>query len=197
MKKALITRRAGFVDSRLAEKLVERSYQIAILDDLSTRKRENTVRLLNNQSTTSVRGSATELKLIKKLVNNADYVFYPAAIPSVPHNIDNHPDSYRVHVDGTLSTYRPRQAPDSQYAAAIPKSIKRVSRENPLIIFGDDEQTRASRLLKMLLRTILRENMKLIHGEPRPEDMRHSLTDITRTRTFTYDPRYDLESGLQ
>lgn len=41
-----------------------------------------------------------------------------------------------------FNVYGPRQNPDSQYAAVIPRFIKRAAEGNPLIIFDDGEQTR-------------------------------------------------------
>ena len=41
-----------------------------------------------------------------------------------------------------FNVYGPRQDPNSQYAAVIPRFIKRVSEGNPPIIFGDGDQTR-------------------------------------------------------
>jgi len=41
-----------------------------------------------------------------------------------------------------FNVYGPRQDPDSQYAAVIPKFIKRSCEGNPPVIFGDGEQTR-------------------------------------------------------
>ena len=41
-----------------------------------------------------------------------------------------------------FNIYGPRQDPNSQYAAVIPKFIKRVSQGKPPIIFGDGKQTR-------------------------------------------------------
>ena len=41
-----------------------------------------------------------------------------------------------------FNVYGPRQDPNSEYAAVIPKFIKRVSEGKPLIIFDDGEQTR-------------------------------------------------------
>ncbi len=41
-----------------------------------------------------------------------------------------------------FNVYGPRQDPNSEYAAVIPKFIKRISEGQPPIIFGDGEQTR-------------------------------------------------------
>jgi len=35
-----------------------------------------------------------------------------------------------------------------------------------------------------------------VHQKPRPGDVRHSLADISRARTFGYNPRFSLEEGL-
>jgi UDP-glucose 4-epimerase len=54
---------------------------------------------------------------------------------------------YRVYGLSTVclryfNVYGPRQDPDSQYAAVIPKFIKKALNGKPPIIFGDGEQTR-------------------------------------------------------
>ncbi len=41
-----------------------------------------------------------------------------------------------------FNVYGPRQDPDSQYAAVVPRFIKRCYDGNPPIVFGDGEQTR-------------------------------------------------------
>ena len=41
-----------------------------------------------------------------------------------------------------FNVYGPRQDPDSQYAAVVPRFIKRCYEGNPPIVFGDGEQTR-------------------------------------------------------
>jgi UDP-glucose 4-epimerase len=41
-----------------------------------------------------------------------------------------------------FNVYGPRQDPNSQYAAVIPRFIESVLRKNPPVIFGDGEQTR-------------------------------------------------------
>lgn len=41
-----------------------------------------------------------------------------------------------------FNVYGPKQNPDSEYAAVIPKFIQRVTRGEPPVIYGDGEQTR-------------------------------------------------------
>ena len=36
-----------------------------------------------------------------------------------------------------------------------------------------------------------------VHREPRPGDVKHSLADISRAKSFGYEPKYSLEEGLK
>jgi len=127
-----------------------------------------------------------------------------------------------------FNVYGPRQDPNSQYAAVIPRFIQRVSEGNPPIIFGDGEQTRdftfvkdaveanilaaesdasglvnisrgesisINELAKLIIGAI-GNNVKPIHQEPRPGDIKHSLADIAKARACGYKPKYSLEAGL-
>jgi UDP-glucose 4-epimerase len=51
-----------------------------------------------------------------------------------------------------FNVYGPKQDPDSQYAAVIPKFIKSISEGTPPIIFGDGEQTRDFTFVKDVVR---------------------------------------------
>jgi len=128
-----------------------------------------------------------------------------------------------------FNVYGPRQDPDSQYAAVIPRFIKRLSQSRPPVIFGDGEQTRdfvfvkdavtASILaaesnatgifnigrnesitinqLAVLIIRLVGNVIEPIHAEVRPDDIKHSLADISRARTFGYRPKWSLEDGLK
>ena len=148
-----------------------------------------------------------------------------------------------------FNVYGPRQDPNSQYAAVIPKFIQRVSEGKPPIIFGDGEQTRdftfikdvveanilaaesdatgvfniargesisinqlAQLILNLSKNSVKRKipynspspsgreleggGLQPIHEEPRLGDIKHSLADISKAKTFGYKPRYSLEEGL-
>ncbi len=128
-----------------------------------------------------------------------------------------------------FNVYGPKQSPDSQYAAVIPRFIRWASEGSPLIIFGDGEQTRdftfiadavetnilaaesnASGVfnigrgksitineLAQLVIKLTGNNVEPVHRESREGDIRHSLADISKARTFGYEPRYNLEEGLE
>ena len=211
MERAVVTGGAGFIGSHLTEELVKQGYQVTVIDDLSTGKPENIKHLKNDIE--FIKGSITDLSLLKKHLKSVVYVFHMAAISSVPKSVANPMASHAVNNTGTLNVlqaaaqnrirkfifmssasvygdtvtlpvkedmppkpkspyavdklsaeyycqafqtvfqlpgvclrcfnvYGPRQDPNSEYAAAIPKFIKLALEGKPLVIFGDGEQTR-------------------------------------------------------
>lgn len=213
MKKVVVTGGAGFIGSHLSDKLAESDYQVIILDDLSTGKMENIELLIKRDNVKFVKGSITDLTMLKEVLHGVQYVFHLAAIASVPRSISDPQLSHEVNTSGTLrvllaakdsgvskviyssssavygdtptlpqredmppspqspyavskltgeyycrvfqqvyslpavclryfNVYGPRQDPDSQYAAVIPKFIKMISQGRPPVIYGDGSQTR-------------------------------------------------------
>ncbi len=208
MMKAIITGGAGFIGSNLAE-VLSRDNEVIIVDDLSTGNDAN----IRGFEIELVKGSVTDLDLLRKVFKGADYVFHQAAIPSVPRSIKDPVSTNEANVTGTLkvliaardcsvkkvifassssaygdtpelpkredmnpnplspyavtklvgeyycnvfddvydlktaalryfNVYGPKQDPHSDYAAVIPKFIKRIQEGKPPIIYGDGNQTR-------------------------------------------------------
>ncbi len=211
-KKVLITGGAGFIGSNLAEELAEGN-EVVILDDLSSGRMDNIRGLLGNDKARFIKGSITDLDLLRQSFRDVDYVFHQAAIPGVPASVNDPVSSNIVNVNGTLNVliaardngvkkvvyasscavygdagvipitettllapkspyavtkltgeyycnvfnevyslptnslryfnvYGPRQNPNSEYAAVIPKFITKALAEEPLVIYGDGLQTR-------------------------------------------------------
>ena len=67
MSKVVVTGGAGFIGSHLADELVRRGYQVTILDNLSTGKKENIEPLIKQRRVSFVKGSITNLPLLQKL----------------------------------------------------------------------------------------------------------------------------------
>ena len=206
--KAIVTGGAGFIGSNLAE-VLSRDNEVIIVDDLSTGNEAN----ISGFEIELVKGSVTDLDLLRKIFEGADYVFHQAAIPSVPRSIKDPVRTNEANVTGTLNVliaardgdvkklifassssaygdtpelpkredmnpnplspyavtkligeyycnvfgevydlktaalryfnvYGPKQDPYSDYAAVIPKFIKRIQEGKPPIIYGDGNQTR-------------------------------------------------------
>jgi len=300
MKRVAVTGGAGFIGSHLAEELAGRGYYVIILDDLSTGRMENIADLLKKENVEFIRGSITELILLRELFQGVEYIFHQAALSSVPRSIEDPLTANEVNIKGTLNVlmaarenrvgkvvyassssvygnvlalpqredmppnpispyaltklageyycnifrqiyglptvclryfnvYGSRQDPQSQYAAAIPAFMERISQDLPPVIFGDGEQSRdftfiqdvvqanilaamndaegvynigsgksvtINQLAKAIL-NLLQKDLRPIHEEPRPGDPRHSLADISKARSFDYEPKWTLEDGLR
>ena len=300
MKKVVVTGGAGFIGSHLTQELIKRGSYVVIVDDLSTGNLNNVESVLRKGEADFIQGTVTDLALLQKAFDRAEYVFHQAAIPSVPRSIEYPLASHEANITGTLNVllaardagikkvvyassssvygdtptlpkkeemiprpqspyavtklageyycqtfqdvyalptaclryfnvYGPRQDPNSQYAAVVPKFIQRIAQGIPPMIFGDGEQTRdftfigdvveanilaaesdatgvfnigrgeriTVRELAGLTVSIMGRDMKPVHHEPRPGDVRHSLADITRAMGFGYSPAYDVQRGLK
>ena len=46
--------------------------------------------------------------------------------------------------------------------------------------------------------SILDKNLDIIHSDPRPGDIKHSLADISKAiKYFDYKPQFDINRGLE
>jgi UDP-glucose 4-epimerase len=76
---------------------------VAILDDLSTGKRENISGLLEKHNVQFVQDSITNLPLLQKLCQGTEYVFHQAALARVPFSIEHPLAANEVNITGTLN----------------------------------------------------------------------------------------------
>ncbi|MBU0628112.1 MAG: SDR family oxidoreductase [Nanoarchaeota archaeon] len=208
--KYIITGGAGFIGSHIAEELVKRGEEAAIIDDLSSGKLENINEF--KDKVRFVKGNIGDIDLLKKEFKSMDFVIHLAALTSVMQSM-NFPKKYNeINIDGTLNVLKaakecnvkrvvfasssavygnsdiipqkesllpnplspygnsklegenlcaqylkkgletvslryfnvfgPRQNPDSQYAAVIPKFIASILNSKQPAIYGDGNQSR-------------------------------------------------------
>lgn len=97
---ALITGGAGFIGSHLATALLQRGYEVRILDNFSTGKRENLAPILDK--ITLFEASITNNKALRAAMAQVDYVFHQAAIPSVPRSVEDPETCHEINVNGTF-----------------------------------------------------------------------------------------------
>lgn len=81
--RALITGGAGFIGSHLAEELLERGYEISVLDDLSTGKISNIGHLESHPGFSFKTGSIMDESLLSSLIERSDVIFHLAAVVGV------------------------------------------------------------------------------------------------------------------
>ena len=124
--KMVITGGAGFIGSNIAEELSKKKdNEIIIVDDLSTGKMANLRKF--NQNINLVRGSITNLNLLKVVFKGMDYVFHQAAIPSVPRSIKDPIASNNANINGTLNVL----------VAAKDCDVKKVVYASSSSVYGD------------------------------------------------------------
>ena len=124
--KVVITGGCGFIGSNLAHELADEN-EVIVIDDLSTGRSENNEDLLNNENYRFVKGSITDLDLLKQIFDGADYVFHQAAIPSVPRSIKDPAKTNEVNISGTLNVL----------IAAEHNNVKKVVYASSSSVYGD------------------------------------------------------------
>jgi len=98
-----VTGGAGFIGSNLVWSLYKEN-EVIVVDNLSTGKIENIRALINDKKIQFVRGNVADLKLMKRVLKELDYVFHEAAIPSVPRSVKDPLATNEAGVTGTLTT---------------------------------------------------------------------------------------------
>lgn len=101
MKRALVTGGAGFIGSHLAEGLLKNGYQVRVLDNFATGRRDNLAQVTNDIE--MMEGDVRNLTTVRTAVRNVDVVFHEAALPSVERSVKNPLESNEVNIAGTLN----------------------------------------------------------------------------------------------
>jgi UDP-glucose 4-epimerase len=100
-QKALITGGAGFVGSHLAETLLDRGYQITIIDDLSTGSYDNVAHLADRQDVEILIDTILDERLVEDLVRSSGVVFHLASAVGVKLVIEQPVKTIETIVEGT------------------------------------------------------------------------------------------------
>jgi nucleoside-diphosphate-sugar epimerase len=97
----VVTGGAGFIGSNTVDELVRRGHSVVVLDDLSAGKEENLAEIRNK--ITLIKGSITDIEVVRKAMHEAEYVLHLAARTSVPRSVKDPIESNRINIDGTLN----------------------------------------------------------------------------------------------
>lgn len=97
-EKVVVVGGAGFIGSNLTDKLVEKGFDVHVIDNLVGGKKEN----VNKNAVLHVL-DITKIKDIQPVINGASYVFHLAALPRVQFSIDYPSESNMVNVEGMLN----------------------------------------------------------------------------------------------
>jgi nucleoside-diphosphate-sugar epimerase len=97
----VVTGGAGFIGSNTVDELVRRGHSVVVLDDLSSGKEENLAEVRNK--ITLIKGSITDIEVVRKAMHEAEYVLHLAARTSVPKSVKDPIETNRINIDGTLN----------------------------------------------------------------------------------------------
>jgi UDP-glucose 4-epimerase len=99
--RALVTGGAGFIGSHLVDRLLHDGHEVAVLDNLSSGRRENVSRF--GDDVELIEGDIRSLERATHAVRGCEVVFHQAALPSVPRSVIDPLTSHGSNVDGTLN----------------------------------------------------------------------------------------------
>ncbi|KKQ66354.1 MAG: hypothetical protein US86_C0006G0034 [Candidatus Daviesbacteria bacterium GW2011_GWA2_38_24] len=139
--KCLVTGGAGFIGSHIVDALVAEGYDVHIVDNLSSGKKEN----VNPKATLHQVDIRDKEKLIP-IFKDVQYVFHEAALPRVQYSIENPIETNEVNVTGTLNVLEASRlnnvkriiyaASSSAYGDSKILPVKETFPPNPLSPYG-------------------------------------------------------------
>jgi UDP-glucose 4-epimerase len=100
-RSALITGGAGFIGSHLAELLLERGWEVFVLDDLSTGSERNVAHLRGRRDFHLVVDSVLKTSIVNELVHRCDVVFHLAAAVGVRLIVEEPVHTLVTNIQGT------------------------------------------------------------------------------------------------
>lgn len=121
----LVTGGAGFIGSHLVERLVAEGQPVRVIDNFFTGKRRNLEPFAGRCEV--VEGSLLDESMLRRAMQDVEYVLHQAAIPSVPRSIANPSATNEANVTGTLNVL----------LAARDAGVKRVVMASSSSVYGD------------------------------------------------------------
>lgn len=123
--KVIVTGGAGFIGSNLSDALIEKGYDVHIVDTLVGGAKDNI-----NPKATLHQVDIRDGEKLKNVFSGASYVFHLAALPRVQYSIEHPIDTNEVNVTGTLHVL----------TAAKDAGVKRVIYSASSSAYGDQDK---------------------------------------------------------
>jgi nucleoside-diphosphate-sugar epimerase len=98
MKKAIVTGGAGFIGHHLVKALIEKGYEVHIIDNMSGGKEERI-----HPKAVFHKVDIRDAAAIEPIIAGAEYVFHTAALPRVQFSIEHPEETNDVNVIGTAN----------------------------------------------------------------------------------------------
>ena len=127
--KILVTGGAGFIGSHIVDRLLKEGFEVTVIDNLSTGRRENIAHHQNRKNFQLVKGDIRNTALVKNVVEDVDAVFHEAALVSVPRSVENPLLANEVNVSGTLNVLK----------TSADANVKRFIHASSSSVYGETE----------------------------------------------------------
>jgi UDP-glucose 4-epimerase len=127
--KFLVTGGAGFIGSNIVEELLKQGYDVRVLDNFATGKRENIIPFMKNSKFEMIEGDLRSFHIVRNAVNGVDFVLHQGALPSVPRSVNDPITTNDVNILGTLNILE----------AAKEFGVKRVVFASSSSVYGNSE----------------------------------------------------------
>lgn len=128
METVLVTGGAGFIGSNISAELIRRSYNVKVLDNLSTGHLENLESIKDKIK--FIKGDINDHNLLLAELKDVDFVLHQAALPSVPRSVDSPLDSHLHNATGTINLLE----------AAKKSGVKRIVCASSSSVYGDAQE---------------------------------------------------------
>lgn len=124
-QKVLVTGGAGFIGSHLVNSLLNKGYQVRVVDNFSTGKEQNLADKLADIEL--IAGDLRDDQIVKKVVKGIDFILHQAALGSVPRSVE---DPFTTHECNATATLK-------LLIAARNAGVKRVVYASSSSVYGN------------------------------------------------------------
>jgi UDP-glucose 4-epimerase len=125
-RRALVTGGAGFIGSHVVGRLLTEGYDVRVLDNLSSGKRENLAEVAKDVEL--LEGDVRSEEAASRAAQGCELVYHEAAIVSVPYSVEHPRETHDVNIRGTLNVL----------LAARDAGARRVVFASSAAVYGDE-----------------------------------------------------------
>lgn len=179
--KITITGGAGFIGSHISEYWINRGYEVHIIDNFRTGRKEN----LNGFNVVLHEGSVTNRELVFDVIKNSRYVFNLASMVSVPESLKKPWECIEINVKGLLNVLE----------ASRQNKVRKVINSSSASVYGNDPELPKSIFMKP--NPITPYAISKLDGEyySRMYTEQYSLKTISLRYFNVFGPRQDIKSA--
>jgi len=123
----LVTGGAGFIGSHLVDRLLNKGFEVTVIDNLHTGRLENIAHHQDRKEFRFIKGDIRDFNPVKETMKDIDAVFHEAALASVTLSVENPILTNDINVTGTLNLLR----------ASSDLHVKRFIYASSAAVYGD------------------------------------------------------------